>query len=178
MLTWFKDKYGEIRYWFKCCFNKQHFYKSYKAFTSFPYDYGYLLDLEREHLQEMLNYFKKGHLATKETYDRITKYISIAIYCIDVMKDKVDTFRYNGELEFKEIDELDENGEKLYEIKSDNLDYECLVKVNTKNLHRFFPHITKSLEELVLKEPSRLYEAKAKHLYYKIRETMTEEWWD
>lgn len=165
-----------IRCWLRVSNNSCHWEMAQTAFESYPFDYGYLLSIEREKLKDMLAYFQHGHITTTETYAHMTRYISIAIQLLNIMLDNVDTFHYDGEMKFIELDKKDEIGEPLYELNMDELVYHCDVKVNMKNLCRFVRN--ESHQKIYHTHPHELYKQKAKHLYYKIRLYYTEEWWD
>lgn len=174
-----KDVFLSIKAWFCNCFNKKHFSVVKTAFIGYPWDHCYLYDLEYAKLEEMEAYFEKSNITTIETYANMLKYIRIAKYCLNVMRDKVDTFTYEypGKLEFKQCDSDD----NLYEcINSDELfkTYKCLVNVNTNNISRFFNNLDESDINYIKQYPHELYIKKAKYLYYKIRYEQDHKWWD
>ena len=86
------------------------------------------------------------------------------------MNEKKDLFTYTGDMEFSEPDE-DGNVEWL----PGDLEYHCLVNVNTKNASRF---VGNENIDFYKKHPHELYVQKAKALYYKIRYEKTNQWWD
>ena len=168
--------YRSIRCWFHVSNNRQHWEMTKTALESYPFDYCYLLYLEQDKLKEMLTYFEKGHITTPETYDHMKRYLRLAIKMLDIMLSKADTFTYDGDMKFIELEEKDENGEPLYRMDGSNLVYHCKVNVNLSNINRFIHN--DSMRSFCLNHPHELYEIKAKHLYYKIRLYHTEEWWD
>lgn len=100
------------------------------AFHTYPFEYGDFYWLQRTQIEEQIEYYKHGHIATTETYEPIVRWLKIAIKLHDIMFDHdVDLFEYEGEMEFVPIDDG-----KFYKMKDDNVKYHCLVKVNMKTL--------------------------------------------
>lgn len=148
-----KSKYYDIRCWFRHNFNKHHWNVVKTAYKGYPFDFGYLLSLEKAKLQEMLHYFNNADII--EDYKPIQKDIKLSLKLLDIICEEELTFTYE---------------------KRGGFEYKCLVNVNLNNGHRYFNE--KELEFVKNKIPHMLYIAKAKHLYYKLLEYKIETWWD
>lgn len=134
-----------------------------ESFKTQPYDYGYLLKLEKAKLNEMYHYFKNSNLTYEDS--RIAKDIKLAISLLDIIDQTKDTF------EFK----------VTHKTEGCNLiiggtEYKCLVNVNMRNLKRFIP--TNGDDVLYETFPDTLYAEKAKRLYYKLLQERLDTWWN
>lgn len=148
-----RNKYYDIKCWFRHNFNKHHWNVVKSAYKGYPFDFGYLWELEKAKLQEMLHYF--NHADIIEDYKPIQKDIKLALKLLDIIREEELTFTYRNGKEFE---------------------YKCLVNVNLNNGYRYFNE--KELEFVKNKMPHMLYMAKAKRLYYKLLEYKIETWWD
>lgn len=123
-----------------------------QAVTDPPYDWEYLLRLEKAKLQEMLNYFKS--MSHTFDHDNDIKWINICIKLIDII------------VEGNIFDTPEEVGKY----------------VNTRNMKRFYhlgKGVTwDKVEEQVKRWPNDLRILKAENLYYEIRKEYTRSWWD
>nr|WP_302618594.1 hypothetical protein [uncultured Prevotella sp.] len=158
-----------------CC-NKKHWQLiKQAAFHTYPFEYGHFYWLQRTQIEEQIEYYKHGHIATTETYEPIVRWLKIAIKLHDIMFDHdVDLFEYEGEMEFVPIDDG-----KFYKMKDDNVKYHCLVKVNMKNLDRYLKlsHNQKA-KDWYIEHPHELYQLKAWYLYHKLLAYHAQTWWD
>ena len=153
------SKYRSICCWFRVCCNKKHWQLiKQAAFHTYPFEYRDFYWLQRTQIEEQIEYYKHGHIATTETYEPIVRWLKIAIKLHDIMFDHdVDLFEYEGEMEFVPIDDG-----KFYKMKDDNVKYHCLVKVNMKNLDRYLKlsHNQKA-KDWYIEHPHELYQLKA-----------------
>lgn len=170
------SKYRSICCWFRVCCNKKHWQLiKQAAFHTYPFEYGDFYWLQRTQIEEQIEYYKHGHIATTETYEPIVRWLKIAIKLHDIMFDHdVDLFEYEGEMEFVPIDDG-----KFYKMKDDNVKYHCLVKVNMKNLDRYLKlsHNQKA-KDWYIEHPHELYQLKAWYLYHKLLAYYAQTWWD
>ena len=134
-----------------------------ESFKTQPYDYSYLLMLEKVKLNEMYHYFKNSDISYEDP--RIAKDIKLAISLLDIIDQTKDTFEFKS----------------TYNTEGDNLTvggttYKCLVNVNMRNLKRFIP--TNGDDTLYKAWPDILYTEKAKRLYYKLLQERLDTWWN
>lgn len=170
------SKYRSICCWFRVCCNKKHWQLiKQAAFHTYPFEYGDFYWLQRTQIEEQIEYYKHGHIATTETYEPIVRWLKIAIKLHDIMfNHDVDLFEYEGEMEFVPIGEG-----KFYKMKDDNVKYRCLVKVNMRNLDRYLTlsHNQKA-KDWYIEHPHELYQLKAWYLYHKLLAYYAKTWWD
>lgn len=164
-----KGKFNELKMWFHYHFRKD-FWKIIKtAFSGYPYDHSYILQLEKAKIIEVSNYIESA--ARYQGYEKDVKWMRIAVKLLDILiDDGMSLFHYNGKLEYIPLEN------DMYEVNSDNLNYVCDVYVNTRNINRFF----KQYEPIdyYKKREHELYLRKARYLYHKIRLYYEEQWWD
>lgn len=164
-----KNKFYELRGWFRYHFKKDFLHVLKVVLKSYPWDEAYLYYIEQAKILEMMKYHKKYQRFVG--WEQVVRDMQICYKLIDIFTEKVDLFNYEGGLKFVPIE-----GSDSYEVNGDNLVYHCNVKVNTKNVDRF---ITNPKEKKwLLLHPHELYERKAKYLYHKIRFEKDEAWWD
>lgn len=163
MFYYITRKYNDIRCWCRHNLNKHHWKVVKYAIKGYPFDFGYIWDLEKAKLEEMLNYFSKANIILPEDYELIIRDIKLAIKLLDIIREEELTFEYKPTEDFERLT---------------GFDYECLVNVNTNNAHRFINPRTDNLEFAINRMPHLVYLAKAKHLYYKLMEYRIEHWWD
>ena len=144
----------------------KHFFRLLKTvFTSYPYDYCYLLEIEAAKIREMAEHFKKVNSGEKigfayEGMEKDVWYMELAVKLIDIMVHDENLFHYD----FDKATKDNKNG------------YACDVYVNTKNIDRYID--SKTNKEYILEHPHELYLAKARKLYYKIRYEQDFYWWE
>ncbi|MGM9533559.1 hypothetical protein [Intestinibacter sp.] len=128
--------------------NKLKLIKRVKQF--YPFDYGYLLDIEIEALKQMAEYQEsKGICVNSKRY---AEQMRIAIKILKIA--------------------LDGNIQHDKEYKQ----WWMPVYVNIRNYRRFFPKDIPNIDKPIVKCGVR--EEKAWHLYCKIREYFMRTWWD
>lgn len=167
----FGSKVREIRCWFRYHVFNKDFSKLHKTvMKSYPWDFGYLYDLERAKIEEMCKYHEKHQRF--EGWEYVVRDMKLCMKLIDIFKGEVNLFHYNGNLNFVPIE-----GSDNYEVKeSDDFKYVCDVRVNTKNVNRFCD--SEYDKKWFIEHPHELYVKKAKCLYHKIRIEKDEYWWD
>ena len=68
------SKYRYICCWFRVCCNKKHWQLiKQAAFHTYPFEYGDFYWLQRTQIEEQIEYYKHGHIATTETYEPIVR---------------------------------------------------------------------------------------------------------
>ena len=170
----FGSKFREAVYWLKIHTRKRFLRIVKTAFSGYPYDYYYLLELEQAKLNEMADYLEENDRFVGVEF--CVRDIRTCSSLIAIFTGKKSLFHYDGKIKFVPSDEKDENGESLMELNGDNLKYFCDVRVNTKNIRRFVPD--EKLIEYYTEHLHELYELKAQKLYHKIRCEKEKEWWD
>ena len=135
----------------------------------YPWDEGYLYDLERAKLVEMRNYHQKRQWF--DGWERVVRDMSICINLIDIFTEKYLLFHYDRDV----MDCLLKGDGSTVPFPK----YICDVKVNVKNADRFLdPDTPDNVRQYYIEQPHELYILKAKHLYHKIRLERDGEWWD
>lgn len=116
-----------------------------------PWDWTYMLQLEKAKLETMLSYFNQSHIIADE--EIVIRDIKLAISLIDIIIDEgmSNTTFENGKLH-------DNN------------------KVNLRNANRFVSYKFLSADFLCVKGLVRT--EKAWHLYHKLRLYKMRNWWD
>ena len=120
-----------------------------EAITSPPFDWSYLLGLERVKLREMKSYFE----LTNGTFDHTNdiKWISVCIKLLDILIDEPEDQRYV-------------NTRNMWRfIRSTQL-AQGVEKEDVEHYYKSYPQ--------------DLRWVKAEHLYYEIRKQYTCRWWD
>lgn len=168
------SKFSEAMYWLKIHTRKRFLRIVKTAFSGYPYDYSYLLELEQAKLNEMADYIEENDRFIGAQF--VVRDIRICSSLIDIFIGKKSLFHYDGKLEFVLSSQKDENGDAIMELKGDSLKYFCDVRVNTKNIRRFVQD--EKLIKYYTENPHKLYELKAQKLYHKIRCEKEIEWWD
>lgn len=175
MNSW-KNKWYQIRCWFKYHSRKKFLNIIRIAFKGYPWQESFLYELERAKLQEMIEYHKKAQRFVG--WENVVRDMQICVNLIGIILEEKDLFTYerinNGPLfSFTKIEETDN-----YEMNS-NAKYICKIHVNTKNATRFIPLGENNPNIEFWKEhPHEIYLLKAKALYHKIRTYKDSEWWD
>lgn len=172
MYSW-KNKINMVRSWFHFHFNK-NFIKLLKVvLKSYPWDEGYLYDIEKAKIEEMRKYHQKQMMF--EGVEQVIRDMKICENLIDIFMEKKLSFEYSDKPWFEK------NDDGTYRMVSnhDDMGYRCTVYVNTRNMDRFFPkNIPDDYKEYLKKHPHEIYIAKAKYLYHKIRLERDGAWWD
>lgn len=173
-ICYLRNPYRTVRCWLRHCFNKTHWKLIKCAFTGYPFDHGYLDDLEELKLKEMLEYHLKSHIVAEpsRTHD-IIRTLTWAYNLRHILNNDTDLFHFDGSIYSVPV-----SGTTLKEIKTDKLVYHYDgPRLNWRNAGRFLTE-----EQLKCdfwrKHQEEYYHLKAKHLYYLIRERYTEFWWD
>lgn len=163
------SKFRSICFWFRYHFNKD-FFKLFKTLLkSYPWDEGFLYDLEKAKIEEMRKYHER--VQRFEGVEYTIRDMKICESLIDIFTGKRDLFHYDGDIKFIK------NEDGHYELKkTDDFKYHCDVYANTKNMNRFV-HDEK-LYDFYINHPDELYQLKAKYLYHKIRYDNDGSWWD
>lgn len=114
-----------------------------------PFDYGFVLELERQGLKQIADYLAKSQIA--EGSEDWAKEIRLALKLLDIADGRDSAYSY-------------------WSSCVDNM----TVYVNTKNGNRFLPNqdYSKNIIKNVLREE------KAWFLYHKIRCERMRKWWD
>jgi len=167
-----KHVYYEVRAWIKYhIFSKDFWHLLGTVLKSYPWQETYLLELERAKLIEMANYIEKYKRFVGWEY--VVRDIRICVTLIHIMLEEELYYHYNGNLLFEPSEEYEGD----YEVKhTDDFEYVCDIKVNTKNANRFFDN--EKAREYAVEHPHELYIQKAMYLYHKIRYERENEWWD
>jgi len=162
--------YREVRAWIRhhCRKGWRDLFK--EVLRTRPFDYSYLLELERLKLIEMYTYIESNKRFV--SWERPVRDMKICVSLLEILLDKRDLFHFNGKLLF--VDCPDNPRHKMIK-ESDDFEYVCDVKVNTRNVSRF---ATKEEEKFLLYHKHELYIRKARYLYHKIRTEREYEWWD
>lgn len=121
------------------------------AIYGWPWDYAFLLKLEKAKLEEMVAYHEK-----EKRFVGVEKCIKDMKICINL------------------LDIIITEGINLYDF--DLNIHTPKIYVNLKNINRFTND--ENEKKYFLYNPIQLYVRKATHLYYMIRENKTENWWD
>lgn len=181
------DTYKSIRTWLYCNTNKYHWRLVSRAYHAYPWDFGYLLDIEYAQLDKMMYWFTHHQLMCDEQYEHILKYLGLAKRLLGIIINETDLYHYDGKCEFvpgkhgedgEWIDLPKGTDAELYRFDKGTSKYVYDgPDFNMKNCSRFMGEkcFKRAMERGYLHE---MYIAKCKHLYYYIRERYTVEWWD
>lgn len=175
-----KSAYRTVYHWFYCNFNKYHWRLIKQAFVTYPWDGGFILELEERQIDKQLHWFKHHQLMVDEQYNEIMRSLKWAKHCIHVLNNETDYFHYDGNVEYGPVKQVGNSNMGLSEIKTDKLIYRYDGPyVNKRNAKRFLNKAL--LESNIFKSGNydhEYYMAKARHIYYKVRERYTDYWWD
>ena len=139
-----------------------------------PWDFGYLLKLEKYKIREMIAYFKKHHHLSN--WKSVVREMLICDRLISIVLEEDKDYR----------GWLDANyGESGWCYNKEKIKYVRFhIKVNTKNSKRFFP-LANFNNPIMLQHPHledsskiSLRQRKALYLYNKIRSYCMQHWWD
>lgn len=136
--------------------------KIIKAAMNFqPFDYGFLLEMEKEALKKMAEYFDTANIAV--TDERSAKEIRLALKLLDIATEEKSAY-----IPGKTI--MEENTIKSIE------EGKMLVYVNTRNWKRFFPNFTLDWNKPIFQDSLRVQ--KAWYLYNKLKYYYQRGWWN
>ena len=173
--------FGFIKRWKRYKLNKEHLDLVWEAWKGYPFDHGYLLELEEKKLKEMLIYHKERTIVpvSDEQRKEIIWSLELAYKLLHIINNDTDLFHFENktpsENMFVKSDEKID-GEECYEInKNYHHEYFCDCKVNLRNIKRFCNEKQIPFYERM---PHEVYLLKARHIYYMIRERYEELWWD
>ena len=163
-------KIREFRGWCRYHLFNKDFKELHKVvMKTYPWDFGFLYDLERAKIEEMCKYHQKKQRFVGREF--VVRDMKLCMKLIDIFSGKVDLFHYDGDIVFLPI----ENGN--YEMgATPDFKYNCDVYVNMRNANRFCE--TEYEKKWLIEHPHELYMKKAKCLYHKIRVEKDETWWD
>ncbi len=117
-----------------------------------PFDYGYVLSLEKEALSKMYEYFKVSRIAVGN--EIVERDIKLALKLLDI------------------ILEIDTAG-----IYNKNLEWYITKYVNIRNSHRFY-NKSNNIDYTIPYWRDSLRIEKAWYLYHKLRYNRMKTWWD
>lgn len=166
----FKDKWLSFKGWIRYHLFNSRFYSLLKeVYKSYPWDEGFLYDLEKAKIHEMRLYHEEHQRFVGVEY--VIRDMKICENLIDILNGKKDLFHYDGDLTFTSR----EDGN--YEIgTTPDFKYHCDVYVNFRNIDRFVEN--DKIKNYYIERPDELYQLKAKYLYHKIRYENDGTWWD
>lgn len=137
----------------------------------YPYEYNFLLELEKAKLTEMANYLERSAFVVG--YERKVEQIRTCIRLIDIINESGElTYDYEGHMKFIPC----KDNPELCEMDNSELKYICKVNVNMRNLGRFIKE--EKLKDFYRDYPHEFYLIKARHLYHSMRTNYEEGWWD
>lgn len=129
---------------------KKKYRKIHRAVNRFrPYDYGFILEIEKKCLEELRDYLGKEGIAVGN--DRDAERINTAIKCLGIF----------------DYPDFDLKGNKIIPRHY----------INIGNYDRFIPVVNEDIIQTGAFKVS-LREQKAWHLYCMIREYFMQQWWD
>lgn len=172
-----KHWYLSLRSWFRYCWNKHHFKFVWTAFVNRPYDVSSMYQCELAQLYDMLHYFENGKYIVQEEYDKICMQIRRSISLLEIGMGLRETFHYDGDFKFEEIQDERFPGKKLYQLNDkEKPKYFCDVTVNLRNMDRYVKDET--FKKFIRTHPHDLYELKAMQLYFKSKAYYSSGWAD
>lgn len=162
--------YNHFKSWYNVNGRNPYYWKLiwFSIFEAKPWDMFYIYELLQIQIKKSNYYFKNVKTYINEDHKNlIIKWQNIAINLLDIILDK------------KELHTVDN---KLY---TEDIQYNCLVNVNTKNVKRFAVNgydfaINKIIPcyKYMEEYPHELYIEKARRLLFKILNLHSSEWWD
>lgn len=124
-----------------------------------PWDYGFLLDIEKQALIKMRDYFETSDIAVGD--DLVYRDLKLAIKLLEIATDEVSALQYKNQ---------DWSNLRNYVRSTESY---LTVYVNPKNYQRFIE--VKPESDFLL---NVLRVKKAWYLYNKLRYYRMEEWWN
>lgn len=163
-----------IRSWFRNNWNIYHWKTVKCAILSYPWDGGFITELEEAKINEAYHFFKNNQTLNDEEYHIIMRSLGWAKNLIKYVNDNGSSmFTLTGEVETIPK----ENG--LTEIRQGTLKKIYTgPRVNKRNASRFLNNAQLNSEYFMNECLEDIYVIKAKALYYKIRNEYTDRWWD
>lgn len=168
-LSGFNSKLRNIRSWFHYRLKKDFLHLLKVVLQSYPWDCTFLYYIEKAKIEEMRKYHERNNSFVD--CDIVIRDMKICENLIDIFTENKELFYYDGDIVFNK----NENGDYTMETTPD-FKYNCLVKVNLKNIKRFVDN--EKNYKYYIENPHELYILKAKHLYHKIRNERDFTWWD
>ena len=145
--------------------------RAFKRIWGKPWDFGYLLDLEKAKIKEICTYIKRHK--SHADYERSVREMEICIRLIDIIQE--DDVHYKSWLNAN-------YGLKPEERWTSKGITPFSIYVNTRNILRFMPQIDKDFKSkhpIILENIKiSLRQQKALYLYNKIRAYCMQKWWD
>lgn len=164
------SKIKSFWWWFVYHFFNKNFRSLRRVLMrSWPWDEGYLYELEQAKIREMRMYHQYHKRFVGVEY--VIRDMKLCESLIDIFTEKYLLFHYD-----RDVTDcmLKGNGSNVQTPK-----YICDVRVNTKNIDRFIdPNTPTNIRQYYVEHPHELYILKAKHLYHKIRLENDGTWWD
>lgn len=159
--------------------NKYYWRTVKQAICGHPYDWQYLMELERCKLDEMRHYFKHYGVTTDNEF--MAKRIDLLISLNDIITGRRETYEVHPITLEKDNDRPallieDCNGDSRVVNYPGRIVYQCLVKVNMNNMSRFIENERE--KKMFIQMPNELYERKARRLYFMIMERYLQTFWD
>lgn len=153
--------FTDIKHWIDYIFKRKSLKLIREACVSYPYDWTYLLELNRVKYEQMIEYFENSNIT--DSSPRICRDLRICINLIDIITEKT------------ELVDNDTTGILDPYYLENRKTRQITRKVNYKNIDRFIPErhqeFYKDLED-------EYYIEKAKHLYFKILNDKLFTFWD
>lgn len=144
-----KQFYLDIIDWFRNCCNKYHFKTVWVAFKAQPYDWTYLLKLERSKIKEIRNYCAISDVVG---HDNNIKWMNTCIKLLDIIID-------------------DEGQDSIRKMNYNNIDRFIRKPIKEGVLWE-------DVVDYYKKYPDDYRFVKAWNLYFEIRKNYTGNWWD
>lgn len=131
------------------------------------WDYSFMLDIERKKIRNMIKWYEENDYGHHVNGWHDYRTMKLALSCLDIIL----------ESDWWRIDVPNDINWLTNDFRDDY--YKIDAYINLNNYKRFFP----KLKEEQVNNHKRLYsihlrEAKAWHLYHRIREQYMRDWWD
>lgn len=137
------------------------------------WDYGFLLELEKAKLTNMLEYFKTSDIIIEDDKKEIIKYIKLSIKLLDIVMTEANEY-----LELVASGKFETDNSTGYTTLIEPNVWKFHKYVNLKNANRF---VNKEKIEFLKNNEllkADVYQEKAHYLLYKIRLYKEYTWWD
>lgn len=175
-----KRKLEEIHTWWKYCVNKirLHYLKKY-LFDNYPWDYGYLYELQEGWLEEALAYYGtqyKDLLETDADLKDKVRWISIAYSLVRIILERDNLYHVVGRYDSTDYNDYTIVPDVYVNLRNKRcFKYRCANwgQTNANNIP-----VYKYDDKLYEVSPIDLYQQKAKYLYHKIMYEHSDSWWD
>lgn len=153
--------FTDIKHWIDYIFKRKSLKLIREACVSYPYDWTYLLELNRVKYEQMIEYFENSNIT--DSSPMICRDLRICINLIDIITEKT------------ELVDNDTTGILDPYYLENRKTRQINRKVNYKNIDRFIPE---RHQELYKDLEDEYYIEKAKHLYFKILNDRLFTFWD